>query len=140
MCYRGVPVKRSSTKLAIIDPATGNMVHGEQALETWRRHMIEHLTDQPTKTTRDALITEKPQPPDDHEDTDDPPPLIDGDDSDTLSSGSDTPETTNLRRHRTKLADVLLVEHASSAEEDLDTPLTSPTSFAPHSLHRYPDF
>ena len=97
--------------------------------------MIKHLTDQPTRTTRDALIVENHPPPDDHDDLDGPPPLIDDDDSNTLSSGSDTPEATNLRRHRTKLADVLLVEHASSEEEDLDTPLTTPTSFTPHSLY-----
>ena len=41
------PRKRTSTKLAIIDPETGHTVHGVHALKTWRHHMIQHLTDQP---------------------------------------------------------------------------------------------
>ena len=129
------PRKRSSTKLAIIDPATGNTVHGEQALETWRCHMIKHLTDQPTRTTRDTLIDENYQPPDDHDDPDGPPPLIDDDDSSTLSSGSDTPEAMNTRRYRTKPARELLTEHTSSEEENHDTLHTTPTTVTPHSFH-----
>ena len=52
------PRTRTSPKLTINDPDTGHTVHGVQALKTWRHHMIQHLTDQPTKIIRNTFIND----------------------------------------------------------------------------------
>ena len=121
------PRKRTSAKLAIIDPDTGHTVHGAQALETWRRHMIKHLTDQPTRTIRDTFITDNQQPPDKQDDSG----HSDADTSSTLSSGRDTPEAMHTRRTRTGPARELLREQTSSEEENNDTTHLTPTADIP---------
>ena len=111
------PRTRTSTKLTIIDPDTGHTVHGVHALRVWRHHMIRHFTDQPAKIIRNTFINDNQEPAEEQLDQED----CHSDTSNTLTSGSDTSEAMHVRRIRTGSSRELLLEQASSGEEDVNT-------------------
>ena len=118
------PHKRTSTKLAIINPETGHTVHGAHALEAWRHHMIKHLTDQPIRIIRNTFINDNQESPDKQEGSG----HSDADTSNTLTSGSDTPEAVHTRRTRTGSGRELLREQTSSEDENINTTHMTPTA------------
>ena len=122
------PRTRTSTKLTIIDPDTGHTVHGVHALRVWRLHMMRHLTDQPATIIRDAFKTGNQQPEAEQID----PEACHSDTSGTLTSGSDTSEAMHTRRTRIGPGHELLLEQASSEEEDADIPHTTSTTDNPN--------
>ena len=122
------PRTRTSTKLTIIDPDTGHTEHGVHALRVWRHHMIRHLTDQPAKIIRNTFINDNQEPEEEQLDQED----CHSDISNTITSGSDTSEAMHARRIRTGPSRELLLEQASSGEEDVNTPHTTSITDTSH--------
>ena len=90
--------------------------------------MIRHLTDQPSTIIRKTFATINQQP---RVETIDRSASL-SDTSPTLTSGSDTSEAMHTRRTRTGPGRELLLEQASSDEEDGELFNTTPTTATPH--------
>ena len=90
--------------------------------------MIQHLTDQPTKIICNTFINDNQELIEKQKDQED----CDTDTSKTFTSGSDTSEAMHARRTRTGSGRELLLEQASSGEENINTPHTTSTADTSH--------